>query len=78
MATRRERRRRRNQGGGMSNESAIFDPKTGESYSGGPNTPDAKAQRLRIAEALRILDEGGPEEVASKLLRGEDVDPETH
>ena len=62
----------------MNNESCIFDPKTGESYSGGSNTPEAKAQRLRIAEALRILDQGGPEEIAIRLMQGEDIDPETY
>lgn len=61
----------------MDNPSAISDPKTGESLSGGPNTPEACAQRLRISEALRIMDLAGPEieEYAMRLMQGEDVDP---
>ena len=59
--------------GGMAYESAIIDPKTGESYSGGPDTPEAREQRLRIAEAYRRLD-AGDNEGFRKLMMGEDLD----
>ena len=53
MSKARKRRK-----GGMAYESAIIDPETGESLSGGDNSPEACAQRLRMARALKALERG--------------------
>ena len=49
-------------------------PKTGESYSYGPDTQQAREQRLWIIEAYKRLDEGD-EEAFHKLMMGEDPEP---
>ena len=46
----RDKRKRR---GGMAYPSSIIDPATGESLSGGPNTPEAKAQAIAVQRGVQ-------------------------
>ena len=58
--------------GGMAYESAIIDPETGRSLSGGDNSPEACRQRLRYSEAHRRLDAGDLEGFRA-LVMGKDL-----
>ena len=53
---------------------ASYDPRTGESYSGDDNSPEACKQRLRNLEAAKRW-RAGDIENAMRLLGGKDARP---